>query len=371
MALFGRVNKAAIATEYGAIEVTAAVGASNVGSTQIGNYVAYQDGTGRERMMSLAVIARARDLICTTIGGLQLEMYREMWNGDDMEEVPLAPRSWLARMDKTIPNSTLLSWLADDLIFWGRAFLYVTERTADGYPSNYTRLPSAMCQTLDQQGSVYFGPSNSVMFNGLPIEPRDLIQFISPMQGILFTGRRTSETAIRIEEARMRNASSAIPAGVLKQTGGEPLSGQELADLAAQFNLARATNQTAALNEFLSYTETNATPDKMLLIDSADYSARDLGRLLGVPSYLLSVSIGAYSYQSAQQSRMDLWQYACKPIADCITQTLSSDNNLPKGTMVKFDVDDFLSETYMGGDIEEPSEMMPDPSTPQSPMGAS
>jgi hypothetical protein len=366
MGFFNRVNKPAIATEYGAIEITAAVGGSNIGASQVENYIAYQNGSGRERMMSLAVIARARDLICTTISGLNLEMYREMWNGDEMEEVPLAPRAWLARMDQSVPNSTLLSWLADDLIFWGRAFLYVTERTADGYPANYSRLPSSMCQTLDQSGPVYFAPSNKVLFNGMEIDSRDLIQFISPMQGILFTGRRPAETAIRIEEARMRNASSAIPAGVLKQTGGEPLSGQELADLAAQFNLARATNQTAALNEFLSYTETNATPDKMLLIDSADYSARDLGRLLGVPSYLLSVSIGAYSYQSAQQSRMDLWQYACKPIADCITQTLSSDNNLPRGTMVKFDVDDFLSETYMGGDMEEESEM-PDQST----MGAS
>ena len=365
MGLFNRVNRPAIATEYGAIEITAAVGGSNIGSSQVENYISYQNGSGRERMMSLAVIARARDLICTTISGLKLEMYREMWNGDEMEEVPLAPRAWLARMDQSVPNSTLLSWLADDLIFWGRAYLFVTERTSDQYPSSYTRLPAAMVQTLDQSGPVYFAPSNKVLFNGMEIDPRNLIQFISPMQGILFTGRRPAETAIRIEEARMRNASSAIPAGVLKQTGGEPLSGQELADLAAQFNLARATNQTAALNEFLSYTETNATPDKMLLIDSADYSARDLGRLLGVPSYLLSVSIGAYSYQSAQQSRMDLWQYACKPIADCITQTLSSDNNLPRGTCVAFDVDDFLSETYMGGDMEESE--MPDQST----MGAS
>jgi hypothetical protein len=365
MGLFNRVNKPAIATEYGAIEITAAVGGSNIGASQVENYISYQNGSGRERMMSLAVIARARDLICTTISGLKMEMYREMWNGDEMEEVPLAPRSWLARMDQSVPNSTLLSWLADDLIFWGRAYLFINERTSDLYPSSYTRLPAAMVQTLDQSGPVYFAPSNKVLFNGMEIDSRDLIQFISPMQGILFTGRRPAETAIRIEEARMRNASSAIPAGVLKQTGGEPLSGQELADLAAQFNLARATNQTAALNEFLSYTETNATPDKMLLIDSADYSARDLGRLLGVPSYLLSVSIGAYSYQSALQSRVDLWTYACKPIADCITSTLSSDNNLPRGTMVKFDVDDFLSETYMGEDMEESE--MPDQST----MGAS
>jgi hypothetical protein len=35
--------------------------------------------------------------------------------------------------------------------------------------------------------------------------------------------------------------------------------------------------------------------------------------------------------------------------------------------MVKFDVDDFLSESYMGGDTEEESEDMPDQST----MGAS
>jgi len=117
MGLFNRVNKPALATEYGAIEITAAVGGSNVGASQVGNYIAYTDGTGRERMMSLAVIARARDLICTTISGMKFEMYREMWNGDEMEEVPLAPRAWLARMDKGVPNSTLLSWLADDLIF--------------------------------------------------------------------------------------------------------------------------------------------------------------------------------------------------------------------------------------------------------------
>lgn len=362
--------KAALAISEPEATIGAAVGASNVGASQVGNYIAYTDGGGRERAMSLAVLQRGRDLICNTIGSMKLEMYREMWNGDEMEPTPLAPRSWLARIDKGVPNSTILSWTADDLIFWGRAFWYVQERTADGYPSMMTRLPAAMCSTLDQQGPVYFGPSNQIYFNGLELNPRDVIQFISGTQGLLYTGKRAIEIAIRIEEARMRNASSAIPAGVLKQTGGEPLSGQELADLAAQFNLARMTNQTAALNEFLSYTETAATPDKMLLIESADYSARDLGRSLGVPSYLLSVSIGAYSYQSAQQSRVDLWTYACAPIANCIADTLSSDNVLPHGTLVKFDTSAFLSEAYAGGDpsgFDSPDTLAPNADT----MGAS
>ena len=301
--------------------------------------------------MTLPVIVRGRDLICDTIAGLKLEMYREMWNGESMEEVPLAPRSWLSRIDQSVPNQFIISWTIDDLIFEGRSFWLIESRSADGFPMSFTRLPAAMVQTLDQQGEVYFGPSKQVIFNGVQLDPRDLIQFISPMQSLNTTGARAVEIALRIEESRLRASQSVLPSGYLKQTGGEPLSSQELSDLAAQFNLARTSgNQTAALNEFLTYEATTATPDKMLMIESADYSARDLGRILGVPSYLLSVSIGAYSYQSSQQSRIDLWTYACKALADCITETLSSDNVLPHGTMVRFDTEPFLAEAYMDTD---------------------
>ena len=314
--------------------------------------------------MTLPVIVRGRDLICNTIAGMKLEMFREMWNGEEMEEVPLAPRAWLSRIDPSVPNQMILSWTTDDLIFEGRAFWMIESRTADGYPASFTRLPAAMVQTLDQQGECFFGPSKQVVFNGITLDPRDLVQFISPMQSLNSTGARAVEIALRVEESRLRASQSVLPSGYLKQTGGEPLSAQELSDLAAQFNLARTSgNNTAALNEFLEYVPTQATPDKMLMIESADYSARDLGRILGVPSYLLSVSIGAYSYQSSQQSRIDLWTYACKALADCITETLSSDNVLPHGTYVCFDTDDFLAEAYMGGDM--PDDRMNETDIPQ------
>jgi phage portal protein BeeE len=118
----------------------------------------------------------------------------------------------------------------------------------------------------------------------------------------------------------------------LKQTGGEPLSAQELADLASAFNAARATNQTAALNEFLSYTETSATPDKMLLIDAANYQALECARLTNVPPYLVGVSTGAYSYQSSEQARADLYIFGVQAYASCIAATLSQNNVLPRGT---------------------------------------
>ena len=350
MALFNRKTE----TVSPAPAIVAAAG-SNVGASQIGNFISYSASEMRARAMSLPTVTRSRDLICGTIGNLKLEMYREVWseNEREMSEIDLAPRSWIGRIDKSVTNNFILSWTADDLLFTGRAFWWVVERSADGYPLNFTRLPSNMVQTLDQQGGIFYGPSNQIQFNGMPLDSRDVIQFLSPIEGLNFTSRRAIETALRIEEARVRNASSSIPAGVLKITEGEPMSAEDLQQLAAQFNLARMTNQTAVISQGLTYTETSATPDRMLLIDSADYSAKDLSRAMGVPPYLVGVSTGSYSYQNASQSRIDLVTFGCLPLMNCISETLSSDNVLPRGTKVRFDTSDFLAEDYMGGDVEE------------------
>lgn len=350
MALFNRKTE----TVSLAPAIVAAAG-SNVGASQIGNFISYSASEMRARAMSLPTVTRSRDLICGTIGNLKLEMYREVWSETEreMSEIDLAPRSWIGRIDKSVTNNFILSWTADDLLFTGRAFWWVVERSADGYPLNFTRLPSNMVQTLDQQGGVFYGPSNQIQFNGMPLDSRDVIQFLSPIEGLNFTSRRAIETALRIEEARVRNASSSIPAGVLKITEGEPMSAEDLQTLAAQFNLARMTNQTAVISQGLTYTETSATPDRMLLIDSADYSAKDLSRAMGVPPYLVGVSTGSYSYQNASQSRIDLVTFGCLPLMNCIAETLSSDNVLPRGTKVRFDTSEFLAEDYMGGDVEE------------------
>jgi PAS domain-containing protein len=350
MALFNRKTE----TVSPAPAIVAAAG-SNVGASQIGNFISYSASEMRARAMSLPTVTRSRDLICGTIGNLKLEMYREVWSETEreMSEIDLAPRSWIGRIDKSVTNNFILSWTADDLLFTGRAFWWVVERSADGYPLNFTRLPSNMVQTLDQQGGIFYGPSNQIQFNGMPLDSRDVIQFLSPIEGLNFTSRRAIETALRIEEARVRNASSSIPAGVLKITEGEPMSAEDLQQLAAQFNLARMTNQTAVISQGLTYTETSATPDRMLLIDSADYSAKDLSRAMGVPPYLVGVSTGSYSYQNASQSRIDLVTFGCLPLMNCIAETLSSDNVLPRGTKVRFDTSEFLAEDYMGGDVEE------------------
>ena len=352
MGIFNRtVNKAAISPQP---TKAAAAGSGyvgqNAGANSIGQYYNYVEGTARNRAMSSTPVSRSRDLMASVIGCMNLKMYTEMWNGEKMEKMPLAPRTWLRRIDPTVPNNFILSWTFDDLFFYGRAFWYITSRTADGYPASFSRLPASMCQTLDQSGPVWFAPSKQIVFNGAELDPANVVQFLSPIQGIVYMSETAIATALKLEAARYRNASSAIPAGILRQTGGEPLSAQELADLAAAFNAARETNQTAALNEYVTYTETLTSPDKMLLIESANFSAMEMARLCNTPPYLLGLSVGSYSYQSSAESRMDLWTFGVRAYADCITGTLSQNNVLPNGTYVEFDVEQYLTGEYAMSD---------------------
>jgi phage portal protein BeeE len=360
MGIFDRkINKAAIspapAKAAAASAMNPGYNSSNVGANMIGQYYTYREGQLRAAAISIPAISRARDLLASVIGCMPLRAYSEMWNGEEMERVYIAPRSWLRRPDPTVPFNFLMSWTFDDLYFYGRAFWYITSRTADGYPASFSRLPAGSVTTTDMAGPVWFAPSKEVYFQGGQIDPANLVQFLSPTQGMVYSSQAAIETAIKIQDARARNASSSIPAGVLRQTGGEPLSAQELADLAAAFNTARATNQTAALNEFLTYEPTTMSPDKMLLIESANYSALETGGRIGnVPPYLIGVSTGSYSYQSSQQARMDLLFFGVKLYADAIAETLSMNNVLPNGTFVAFDYESYLEENYLADKMEMP-----------------
>ena len=353
MGILSRNKQAAISTHAGEPAVAGGFApgysSSNVGVNMIGQYYTYREGEARNQAISVPTINRARDLMASVIGSMPLQMYTEVWDDVNKEMMCeyLAPRSWIRRPDPTVSFQFLMSWTLDDLMMFGRAFWYITSRTADGYPATFTRLPAGSITTTDMAGPVWFAPSSQVYFQGGEIDPANLVQFLSPAQGLIYSAPGAIETALKLEAARNRNASSSIPAGVLKQTGGEPLSAQELADLASAFNAARATNQTAALNEYLTYTETNSTPDKMLLIEASQYQALEMSRLANVPPYLVGVATGAYSYQSSQQARADLYLFGVKLYADAIAGALSMDNVLPRGTYVEFDADEYLEENFM------------------------
>lgn len=323
---------------------------NNSGAAMVGVYYSYVEGLQRNLAMSQPTISRARDLMASVIGCMNLKQYGLMWNGSDMEKVPLAPRTWLRQIDPSVPNNFILSWTVDDLFFYGRAFWYITSRDASGRPMSFSRIPANMVQTLDQAGPVWFAPSKQIIFQGGELLAENVVQFLSPIQGIVYMSEKAIATAIKLENARFRNASSAIPAGVLQvQPNSEPLSPQELSDLAAAFNTARTTNQTAALSPEVHYIETATSPDKMLLIEASEYQSKDLARLCNIPLYLAGIASGSYSYQNSKEARADLWTFGARAYADCIASTLSQDNILPHGSYVEFDVDEYLAGDYEPG----------------------
>jgi hypothetical protein len=313
--------------------------------------------------MRVPTINRARDLIASVVGNTPMKMYRKRWDEvtGEMTETEIAPRSWLAQPDPQLTYATFWSWVFDDLFFFGRAFLWVSSRTQDGMPASYTRLPSAMVNTLDMSGPVFaFGKSNQIYFQGAQIPTEDVVQIIGSNQGIIYQSPQVIATSLALEDARLRNSSSALPAGVLRQTSGEPLSGEDLSQLAQQFELARKSNQIAAINQFVEWQPTDVDASKMLLSEAAEFQSKEAARMCNIPFFLNGNSVGSYSYQSNQGARQDLYVFAARSYMSVIEQTMSMNSILPHGTCVKFDVDDYLSE-IVDADEEMPyaEETMP------------
>jgi len=75
---------------------------------------------------------------------------------------------------------------------------------------------------------------------------------------------------------------------------------------------------------------------------------------------LAGVNIGSYQYTTSRGAREDLYLFGARPFLQCISETLSMNNVLPRGTMVRFDVED-----YLNGVVEDAMEDMPE--TTQTP----
>jgi hypothetical protein len=372
MAIFGSKTKASIQTINETESHIAAAasgfygGAQNAGANSVGNFYQYSEGVLRQNCMSVPTVARARDLVASVVASTPMQMYKEAWDetAQDMVKTYIAPRSWVAQPDPQIPYTTLMSWTLDDLFFFGRAFWFINSRTADGFPNSFQRLPANMINTRDQAPPVWFSKSNDVFFSGGRIEPENLVQFISPIQGIIYQSETAVNTALRLEKARFRNASSTIPAGTLRITGGEPLTDVEMQQLGAAFNAARENNQTAVISQDLEYHETKANPANMLLMEAANFQALEMARITNIPPFLAGINVGSYQYQNGKDAREQLYLFAARAYMDCIAQTLSMNDILPQNTKVEFDIDDYLAEV-IGAEDDGTTEMQDATNMPQ------
>jgi hypothetical protein len=319
-----------------------------IGVAGIGQYSTYNISTNTLRALALPVISRAHDEIISLVSSLPIVEYGVQWNGEMYEEIQIPGETWMRRPD---PDNTRQWWIAritSDLLMHGRAFAYVTRRYENGFPAAMVWLPVADITTPDQVGPLWFGRSKEVMFNGVQLDTRHVIQFLNPNPGLLQTGFRAIEIAERLDMAAKRFASFEIASGWLQQTPGtEPMSGDELGELAEAWKTARSSvnGAVAALNNAVNWHESSMDPSKLQLVEARRHQMTELANAIGVPAYLVGAPEGGgQTYANAQQARKDLWELACKPLAQCIGETLSADEIIPRGRFAKLDFSEYEME---------------------------
>lgn len=285
------------------------------------------------------------------VAALEFREYARQWTGEQWEKIGTPGPSWLDRPDPNVTRNFILAQTTSDLFMYGRAFWYITSRYSTGFPASFTWIPTENVSTADQQGPEFTGPSREITVQGYPVDAKDMVQFLSPNPGLLLIAERTLDIAIRLDEAARRFASSEIAAGYLQQTGGEPMSGEELGELAEAWAANRRENAIGALNEYVKFVEFDSNPSTLQLVEGRQHAALELSRIANIPPYLVGIATGGMTYQNAQQARQDLYLFGAKPFIDCISQTLSGPNIVPRGHIIELDVDSYLTDSHIVDDV--------------------
>lgn len=352
MAFFSRKITTA---EFASSPVKAAAG---VGMSGIPPTYAWTSGAFEQIALSLPTVSRARDLLASTISSLEFRQYVKQWNGTEYEEIYVPNESWMENPDPKVPRQFILANTVTDLWMTGRAFWAVTSRNAtDGRPMSFEWLPSANIQTPSQVGPQFFGMPDEIEFNGIQLDPNEIITFLAPTTGLMYSGRRSVNIATHLDQYADRAATIETVPGYLQQTAaGETMSGEELGDLAAQWAQARREgNVIGALNNYVNFVEYDQSP---LETNAAqrEYQALDLSRICSVPAYLVSAPTpgASMTYQNASQARQDLWLFGAQMYAHAIESRLSMNDVLSRGRHVCFDTRELLAMGEMYDALVEP-----------------
>lgn len=336
MGIFSRKVQTA---SFASAPVQAAAGASFVN-----NFITYTVGSDETRALSIPTVNRARDLLAGIIGSVGLKHYSREWNGEEYDEVYLPTEPWMETPDPKVTRSFFFVNIFSDMFMYGIGYAYITSRYSTGLPASFTWLPAANMSSLQQTGyPQYFGASTELEFNGQPIDANDVVQFLSPVSGILKIGARAINTTLWLDAAADRYSSLETVPGYLQQVDGEDMSGEDLGALASAWAAGRKQNAIGALSRQVQFKEFDQNPQEVVA-DQRKYQSLEMARLCNVPAYMVSAPQegASMTYNNAEQARQDLYLFGARIYMDAIEQTLSSAQCLPRNRYVEFDIEDYI-----------------------------
>jgi HK97 family phage portal protein len=319
------------------IDVAAANTPYNLQSAVGGLFYGAQTAT-REQAMSVPSVARARNIICSTIGSLPLETYNHF------TKEHLDPQRVIMQPDPRVAGSAIYAWIAEDLLFHGVAYGQVLDSYAASDNSRvraWTRVaPDRVSYNLNANQTEI----TSYMVDGMHVPAsglNSLIVFSGLDEGVLNRAGRTIRAAQELEKAAELYAKEPVPTMVLKSNGTN-LTPERITKLLESWKVARNTRATAFLNADVELNALGFDPQKLQLNEARQYLATEIARAVGIPASFLSAETTSMTYSTTVMERKALIDFSLRNIITPIEQRLSAADFVPNGVEVRFDIDDFL-----------------------------
>ena len=294
----------------------------------------------RKDAMSVPSVARARNLICGTVASIPLEYYNKRTG-----EVMAAPR-WINQLSKNQPSFVTINWLVDSLLFYGVAYLRVTERYAeDGRPSAFEWIAnSRVTYTTDLEGIMI----TQYYVDIQPISMNDIVTIQGLDEGVLERAGKTIQSAIDINRAASISAATPMSSGILKNTGAD-LPSAEVSGLLAAWKRSRQNNSTAYLTSTLEFQSTQFSPKDMMYNEAIQNLSTEIARAMNVPAYYLSADQNTtMTYANVTEERKQFFALSIEPYIQAIQSRMSMDDISTAGHEVRFAVyDTFLKQDPM------------------------
>jgi HK97 family phage portal protein len=290
----------------------------------------------RSQAMQVPAVARARNIICATIGSLPLEVRRESNNS----RVPTPP--FIRQPDPRMTGQSVYTFLAEDLLFTGNGYLQILELGADGRPLSAQWISSSrVTKTLDAAGINVIG--YSVDGSRVPnLGLGSLIPFTGYDEGLLVRAGTTILTALALEKAVKRFADEPTPNVVLKSN--LPMPAERVTALLNSWKEARNQRGTAFVNDTIDFQSIGFSPEQLTLNQARQYMASEIARACNLPEYYVGGNAGgSMTYSNVTAERRSLIDLSLRPLMTCITQRLSDNDITPRGSIVKFDLEEFYS----------------------------
>ena len=294
--------------------------------------------TTRQLAMSVPSVARARNIICGTIGSLPLTTFNRI-TGQYVD-----PHRVINQPDPRVAGFVIYNWLAEDIWLYGAGYGQVLEMyssTDGGRVRAWTRVsPDRVTVDTDFRNTVI----ESYKVDGMAVPLQgvgSLIRFDGPDEGLLHRAGKTIAAAVYLENAAVNYAKEPAPSMVLKSNGTN-LTAERISALLSAWKTARQSRSTAFLNADVNLEQFGFDPKSMQLAEARQYVALELARACGIPAYFLSAEQTSMTYSNAVTERRSLVDFSLRPILKAIEERLSLSDFLPNPVMARFSLDDFL-----------------------------